>query len=357
MHKSKTSCVLILVGAGAAAAPTTRADEFATKVIAYNPAPGQFVNDPNFNDPDDALGPPSGTGKLSGNNTSVVTLGGYGGSITLGFDFHIYDHPGNPHGMDCIIYGNAFYVQGNPDNRWAEAALIEISLDTNNNGLADDAWYTIPGSSLSPPITPPLPSAFDGPVLVNTTGTTAEAFYGYADMSPTLLLGDTDSDGIVEDPSMLPEDFYTNPDDPMTTDIDPGSGGGDAFDIAWAINPTTGAPANLGGFDFLRITTAVDNTNGSLGEVSTEIDAVAIVRSLATDCIADVNGDGFLTPADFTAWLIAYQTQNAAADQNGDGLITPADFTAWLHNYTTGCEFVSAGNSGSNGSSNNGSSN
>ncbi len=339
MHKSKKCRVLILVGAAAAAAPTTRADDFATKVIAYDPAPGQFVNDQNFNDPKDALGPPDGAGKLSGNNTSVVTLGGFGGSITLAFEQRVLNNPGNPLGMDFIVFGNAFYVQGNPDRRWAEASLIEISLDTNSNGSADDTWYTIPGSSLTPPITLPLPPEFDGPILENNTGTTAESYFGYADMSPTLLLGDTNADGIVDDPAMLPEDFYTVPDDPMTTDIDPGSGGGDAFDIAWAIDPATGDQANLGGFDFIRITTAVDSINGSLGEVSTEIDAVAIVRSVSTTCIADVNGDGVLTPADFTAWLAAYQNMDPAADQNGDGMITPADFTAWLNNFNTNCGF------------------
>ena len=339
MHKSKKCRVLILVGAAAAAAPTTRADDFATRVIAYDPAPGQFVNDQNFNDPKDALGPPYGAGKLSGNNASVVTLGGFGGSITLAFEQRVLNNPGNPLGMDFIVFGNAFYVQGNPDRRWAEAALIEISLDTNSNGSADDTWYTIPGSSLTPPITLPLPPEFDGPILENNTGTTTEPYFGYADMSPTLLLGDTNADDIVDDPAMLPEDFYTVPDDPMTTDIDPGSGGGDAFDIAWAIDPATGDPANLGGFDFIRITTAVDSINGSLGEVSTEIDAVAIVRSVSTTCIADVNGDGVLTPADFTAWLAAYQIMDPAADQNGDGMITPADFTAWLNNFNTNCGF------------------
>lgn len=340
MHKAKQCCVFLIAGAVAVAALAARADDFASKVIAYNPAPGQFVSDPLYNDPNDALGPPDGAGKISGNNTSVVTLGGYGGSITLGFEFTVFDHPGNPFGLDAIVFGNAFYLQGDTERRWAEAALIEISYDANGNGLADDDWYTIPGSSLSAPISLPLPSDFDGPVLVNNSGSSSvESYYGYADVTPTLLLGDTNGDGTIDDPSMLPEEFYTNPDDPMTTDITPGSGGGDAFDIAWAIDPVTGAPANLVGFDFIRITTAVDSVNGSFGEVSAEIDAVADVRSLSTDCVADVNGDGFLTPADFTAWLAAYQNQDAAADQNGDGLITPADFTAWLNNYTSNCEF------------------
>ncbi|MCA9272474.1 MAG: hypothetical protein KDA31_05450 [Phycisphaerales bacterium] len=50
-------------------------------------------------------------------------------------------------------------------------------------------------------------------------------------------------------------------------------------------------------------------------------------------CLADTNGDGFVTPADFSAWVAAFNTQAPACDQNGDGLCTPADFSAWVANY------------------------
>ncbi len=54
-------------------------------------------------------------------------------------------------------------------------------------------------------------------------------------------------------------------------------------------------------------------------------------------CVADTNGDGFLTPADFTAWVAAFNAGSAACDQNADSLCTPADFTAWVANYNAGC--------------------
>ncbi len=57
----------------------------------------------------------------------------------------------------------------------------------------------------------------------------------------------------------------------------------------------------------------------------------------APSCVADTNGDGLLTPADFTAWVAAFNAQSAACDQNGDTLCTPADFTAWVANYNAGC--------------------
>ena len=54
-------------------------------------------------------------------------------------------------------------------------------------------------------------------------------------------------------------------------------------------------------------------------------------------CIADTNGDGMLSPADFSAWVAAFNTMSAACDQNGDGSCTPADFSAWVANYNAGC--------------------
>ena len=52
----------------------------------------------------------------------------------------------------------------------------------------------------------------------------------------------------------------------------------------------------------------------------------------------DVNNDGVLTPADFNAWVIAFNNQAPECDQNGDGLCTPADFNAWILNFNAGCD-------------------
>ena len=58
----------------------------------------------------------------------------------------------------------------------------------------------------------------------------------------------------------------------------------------------------------------------------------------ATVCAADVNGDGSLSPADFTAWIAAFNASAPECDQNGDGLCNPADFTAWIANFNAGCD-------------------
>lgn len=258
---------------------------FATRIIDYSPAPGQFTNDPRYNDPLRALGAPIGGGTLTPDLSKLVTLGGFGGSITLGFSRTIWDSPNHELGLDFIVFGNASWLVGLPSVRFAEAAVVEVSCDVNRNGVADDPWFVIPGSHITDPesqrrnghfILPDEP--FGHPPIVNANTDGSEAFWGYADMNPVLLLGDLDGDNIIDDPTMRPEDFYTVPDDPRREGVTAGSGGGDGFDIAWAVHPLTGKPANLAGIDFVRITNAVDSINGQFGEVSAEIGAVAAVR-------------------------------------------------------------------------------
>ena len=56
-----------------------------------------------------------------------------------------------------------------------------------------------------------------------------------------------------------------------------------------------------------------------------------------TPCLPDVNGDGMLSPADFSAWIAAFNAAAPECDQNGDGNCTPADFSAWIANFNAGC--------------------
>ncbi len=242
-----------------------------------------------------------------------------------------------------------------PNRRWGEAGVIEIALDANDNGLADDPWYVILGSSLpSPPATAlrtmtwpdapdtsgyELPADFAPPppfFLINNFDA-AEAHAGYADLSPTLRLGDYSGafgqpgdnalDDPEDDPAVDPGAFYTHPDDPGIVGIDPGAPGGDAFDIAWAIDPDTGAPAALPGFDFIRVRTAVHASLGPLGEVSTEIDAVADVRATG-----DFNGDDRVDSEDLAALLAAWGG-SGRFDLNRNGSVDAGDLAVVLANW------------------------
>ena len=311
--------LLLLAGTGLVVIQSVYADSpFAVAVEQFAPAPGQFVNDTYYDDPLKALGRPWGGGFSEPNNSSLVSLGGFGGSIVLSFDHTVLDDPANPFGIDAIVFGNGFWVSDNPNRKWAECGVIEISRDANSNSLADDPWYLISGSHIDdlagqyetatwdddiydstyPPADmawiPPgfsgvwqtegylLPAAvFNVQILENPKGldSSEEGIWGYADLSPT----ETMPDGL--DPSV----FYTRPDNPFEVGLNDGSGGGDGFDIAWAINTTTGEPAELDGFDFIRITTGVDHLVGIFGEISTEIDAVS---DIAEGNLGDADGDG-----------------------------------------------------------------
>ena len=58
-------------------------------------------------------------------------------------------------------------------------------------------------------------------------------------------------------------------------------------------------------------------------------------------CVADVNNDTLATPADFTAWLGAFNAETdpnrPRADVNRDGGLSPSDLTAWLAAFADGC--------------------
>ncbi|MEO1534768.1 MAG: M14 family zinc carboxypeptidase, partial [Planctomycetota bacterium] len=74
--------------------------------------------------------------------------------------------------------------------------------------------------------------------------------------------------------------------------------------------------------------------------VEAGIDAVRLLVSEpcpTADCAADTNGDGELTPADFNAWVLAFNAQAQECDQNGDSACDPSDFNAWVLNFNAGC--------------------
>ncbi len=321
------------------------ASPFATEVIHYDPAPGQFVDDPTFNNPAKALLKPVGGGTSAANNSSVVTLGGFGGSIVLAFDHTVLDDPLNPFGMDAIVFGNAFWVGGDPEGHWAECAVIEICLDANGNGWPDEEepWYLIAGSHHADLLWTEsgfaLPDdPFGDPVIWNPSDDAdLEGVFGYAEYAPTLLLGDLNADNVVEDPTAAPEEFYTRPDDPIAVGMTAGSGGGDAFDIAWAVDPETDEPANLTGFDFIRITSAVNVPPGPLGEKSPEIDAVADV---APDPLGDADDDGDIDLVDAAALQNCFATDGGLEtacdriDAEPKGVVDMADAEQLISRFT-----------------------
>jgi hypothetical protein len=89
------------------------------------------------------------------------------------------------------------------------------------------------------------------------------------------------------------------------------------------------APSITGQFDTVNVLTS--------GQLITRVVYEPTQVVLRTRCRADVNLDASVTPADFSAWIGAFNAMNPAADQNLDGLITPADFSSWIQNFNTPC--------------------
>lgn len=284
---------------------------FATSVTMYTQAPGQFADDPSFALAEDALskllGPPSGGGRMSPSHTSSLSLGMGGGFVILAFDPPLTNDPANIGGYDFIVFGNAYHSGASV---WAEPGVVYVMHDANSNGEPDDTWYLIKGShttntnacititysktneALLPgdktwyPDAALFPAYDDEMTLTffatpkSIAGTTTNRSFGYADCAPTLLQGDTNGDDLVDDRSIARDAFYTIPDTPGDgTNVDAGSGGGDAMKIEWAVDTETFTNVFLETVTWVKVVSAETNIEGMLGELSCEVDAIARVRT------------------------------------------------------------------------------
>ncbi|MDY3266045.1 MAG: PKD domain-containing protein [Phocaeicola sp.] len=128
----------------------TEGTPYITKVLDYRPAPGQFVNVmPEYEDGDtqesinkkvlDAIG---------NNNRGMITLGGYGGYVIVGFD-HTIENKSDV--CDFRVLGNAFAANTSTSRGGdgsCEAGVIMVAYDKNKNGKPDaDEWFEIAGSA------------------------------------------------------------------------------------------------------------------------------------------------------------------------------------------------------------------
>ncbi|MCS7064965.1 MAG: hypothetical protein NZL85_01685, partial [Fimbriimonadales bacterium] len=218
-----------------------------------------------------------------------------------------------------IVFGNAFYVGGNPCRVWGEPGYVEVGVDRNRNGIPDagDDWY------LLLPIHPdprdaqgiprfPLPSAWFGSLAVCPT-----PIVGYADITPITNLG-----------------HPLVPDEPFTPDIQGISAGGDAFKLEWAVDWRTGQPVSLREAHFVRIVHAGDAWLGPFGRSSTEVSAIALVRRYG-----DTDANGCVDDADLLTVLFEFgQTgSDLSADINRDGMVDDADLLGVLFGFGNGC--------------------
>lgn len=246
------------------------------RVFEYMPAPGQFVNLlPKYDEGDDAASMAAKclTALQSG---GMITLGGFGGYVTAGFNTTVYN-----------LEGPDFRIDGNAHDGSAEPGVVWVSADANGNGLPDDVWYEIWGSeqkenratsgytvTYSKPATQDGDSPWTG--SDGRTGSITHNIYHSQPYYPQWYQGDK----LTFTATLLPDNVsYRDGTYVMSSfgygyvDNMPNSPDNSSFDIDWAVK-TDGSPANLESIDFIMIQNGVIGCNQVTGELSTEVSAI-----------------------------------------------------------------------------------
>lgn len=211
-----------------------------------------------------------------------MSLGEFGGYITVGFDHSIE----NTAGADIAIKGNAF-------ENWSEPAVVWVMQDENGNGLPDETWYELRGSETGKETTEqnfyvtymkPTGSRQDvawidangntGTVDINGYHSQDSFYPNWVDAASYTLYG-TYLPSQMEDQSGNGT-YYVNPEfewgyvDNMGSDY---IGAETQLDIDNAMYPD-GTSIQLEHVDFVKIQVAQNGKGGWLGEISTEVSGV-----------------------------------------------------------------------------------
>ena len=236
------------------ASGVTAADPWADAVVNYTPGSGVLAG---FDDATTALGAPtrftSPASPFGGLVTpfnspfgadEVVTIG-EGGSLTVRFDEPVTDDPGNPFGIDLLLFGNSFLG----------LSAFPADASTTATGVFSEGgqvWVST-----------------DGTDFVEVVGVEADGRFptlGYTDIVEPFAPSDPPPTGLTD---------FTRPVDPSANVVGlntaqivalyDGSGGGAGIDLA---------PLGLSEISYVRI------TNPENSGVTPEIDALADVRAV-----------------------------------------------------------------------------
>lgn len=273
---------------------------YISKVLEYNPAPGQFINTmPEYEEGDTYQTMlRKAEDAIAGTNRSLISLGSWGGYVTFAFDHSVVNTPNLP---DFIIEGNAFYSSSGNMSGSSEPGIVMISIDVNQNGLPDDPFYELAGSEYSNPATihqyaltyhrtpaEHTPQADTKNSLSDTTyilwknnqgeqGYMHKNTFHTQDYFPlwltdsTLTFSGTRLPDNAVDKSGKGNMWVQTTYDYGYADSHPNdSVSRCSFDIAWAVT-ADGKSANLPCADFVRVYTGVHQQCGWIGEISTEV--------------------------------------------------------------------------------------
>lgn len=266
-------------------------------LIAFLPAPGQYVNaSPGLkNNAESIIG-----------GSGLVSLGGYGGYIIVGFNQPIINDTAHQYGVDFTIVGNAFDGSSEP-------GIVMVMEDKNHNGLADETWYELQGedhlykSTISDyeityyyindttitwkdnqgdsdtllhniyhtqsyyPSTENYPLSNNDSITFRGTKLPSQQYY---DESGSQWVNPNYGYGYADNLPVNNSVAFNKPDNPYTDDTE--GCGADAFDIDWAVDSNRQS-VSLDSIYFVKIYCGVLDANSVIGEVSTEIRAIVPV--------------------------------------------------------------------------------
>lgn len=309
---------------------------------------------------------------------SMITLGGYGGYVVVGFDHPVV----NTHDYDFEIWGNAFYSERMEAGGSCEPGIVMVGVDIDGDGIPSDGdkWYELAGSEYSHPTTQHdytityyrpdegkqrTPSQVN-PYLNDTTyirwtsndvnpdstggyvsrnvyhqqpywplwlqGEETMSFSGSKLRCNAVDIGGDDNnayfvqynfawgyvDNLPNNPKRIPEEGLYNP----------------GFKIDWAVDDQ-GRHVNLTHIDFIKIYNAENQYCGWIGETSTEVAGGIDYHpdaQLPQPVAGDVNGDGEVNISDINSLvdIILSGSFALSADVNCDGEINVGDVNALI---------------------------
>lgn len=267
---------------------------YANRVFEYTPAPGQYINDPQTGGMPSHITDPEEAARWALQRLEkklFVSLGSFGGFITVGFDHEVLNSHGD---YDFAIFGNAF-LGATGTGGSSEPGIVYVMEDTNSNGLPDDTWYELQGSDYYEAstihgyeVTYFRPSSPGQPVVwKDNLGDTGcidylKAFHKQDYYYPEWIKSDSYTlkgtrlaDRTAPDPATdiianNPYDWgYADNIGEDNIELD-GMKQANRFRISDAVD-RDGNPVDLRSVSFIKVQTGVLSKAGSLGEVSTEI--------------------------------------------------------------------------------------
>ena len=273
---------------------------YISKVLEYNPAPGQFVNTmPQYEEGDTyATMLQKVEESITGTNRTLISLGAWGGYVTFAFDHSVINSPKQ---ADFLIEGNSFYASATSKGGSSEPGIVMVSIDINQNGLPDDPFYQLAGSEYANPNTlhhysltyhrspadhtpqPDKKNSLTDTTYIRWTDNQNQSGYLHKNTFHTQeyfpqWLADS---ALTFDGSRLPDNAYDpngkgaywiqQPFEYGYADCHPNDSiARCSFDIDWAVTDE-GKPIHLPCVDFVRVYTGVFQQCGWTGEISTEI--------------------------------------------------------------------------------------